>query len=227
LSVNDVPPQWFAGGGLSTVHWAAIVAGICVALLILVLAVYFVIAAKRRKDKEQNSKSGPPKFTYVPTTDSSALYPAPENKSVSTIDLASVDQNKEILSQYQSGAVTIYDGRTVPVHWSASQLLQEHERRHSPCGQQNEPSDHFTGAQQRLGFHQRQLPLEFRQRHLRRSDPPDQQNIYNQLSADYRPYLGRLRRLVLSGSGRWLLLRREVDSGGLQQQHEIPSADVE
>jgi hypothetical protein len=107
--------------------------------LILVLAVYFVIAAKRRKDKEQNSKSGPPKFTYVPTTDSSALYPAPENnKSVSTIDLASVDQNKEILSQYQSGAVTIYDGRTVPIHWSTTQLLQEHERRHSPCGQQNE-----------------------------------------------------------------------------------------
>ncbi len=33
LYVNDVPPQWFAGGGLSTVHWAAIVAGICVAFI--------------------------------------------------------------------------------------------------------------------------------------------------------------------------------------------------
>jgi hypothetical protein len=228
LSVNDVPPQWFAGGGLSTVHWAAIVAGICVALLILVLAVYFVIAAKRRKDKEQNSKSGPPKFTYVPTTDSSALYPAPENKSVSTIDLASVDQNKEILSQYQSGAVTIYDGRTVPVHWSASQLLQEHERRHSPCGQ-NEPSDHFTAPSNDSAFISGSYHLNSGSAiydiviHL----------ISRTSTTSYRPIsrlpavLGRLRRLVLSGSGRWLLLRREVDSGGPQQQHEIPSADVE
>jgi hypothetical protein len=110
------------------------------------MAVYFVIAAKKRKDKEQNSKSGPPKFAYVPTTVSSALYPAPIQ-----LDLASVDQNKEILSQYQSGAVTIYDGRTVPVHWSASQLLQEHERRHSPCGQ-TEPSDHFTAPSNDSAF---------------------------------------------------------------------------
>jgi hypothetical protein len=194
LSVNDVPPQWFAGGGLSTVHWAAIVAGICVALLILVLAVYFVIAAKRRKDKEQNSKSGPPKFAYVPTTVSSALYPAPENnKSVSTIDLASVDQNKEILSQYQSGAVTIYDGRTVPVHWSASQLLQEHERRHSPCGQ-NEPSDHFT-APNDSAFISGSYHLNSGSAIYGGMIHPDQQNIFTQSSAsatppsaDYRPY---------------------------------------
>ena len=168
LSVNDLPPQWFSGGGLSTVHWAAIVAGICVALLILILAVYFVVAAKRRKDKEQQhnningtTKSGPPKFAYVPTTTAGHVvgYPtSPEShlKSASTSDLPTGHQNgtdmqqdhyrntgtlqsKEILSQYQSGAVTIYDGRTVPVHWSASQLLQEHERRHSPYGQ-NEPS---------------------------------------------------------------------------------------
>lgn len=152
LSVNDLPPQWF-NGGLSTVHWAAIVAGVCVALLILVLAVYFVIAAKRRRDKEQNAanssnnnKNGPPKFAYVPSVSSSALYNHSDGnggpiKSASTADLAGSSAsslpNKEILSQYQSGAVTIYDGRTVPVHWSASQLLQEHERRHSPYGQQN------------------------------------------------------------------------------------------
>ena len=139
LSVNDLPPQWF-NGGLSTVHWAAIVAGICVALLILVLAIYFVVAAKRRKDKEQNAnnnKNGPPKFAYVPAV-SSTLY-SENGKAASTNDLA-VSPSKEILSQYQSGAVTIYDGRTVPVHWSASQLLQEHERRHSPYGQ-NEAGD--------------------------------------------------------------------------------------
>lgn len=194
LSVNDVPPQWFAGGGLSTVHWAAIVAGICVALLILVLAVYFVIAAKRRKDKEQNSKSGPPKFAYVPTTTpNSTLYPTPENKSISTIDLADQDQNKEILSQYQSGAVTIYDGRTVPVHWSASQLLQEHERRHSPCGQ-NEPNDHFT-APNDSAFISGSYHLNSGSAIYGGMIHPDQQNIYTQSSAsatppsaDYRPY---------------------------------------
>ncbi|XP_057378167.1 calcium-activated chloride channel regulator 1-like [Daphnia carinata] len=193
LSVNDVPPQWFNGGGLSTVHWAAIVAGICVALLILVLAVYFVVAAKRRKDKEQNSKSGPPKFAYVPTTVSSTLYPTPETKSASTTDLAIQDQNKEILSQYQSGAVTIYDGRTVPVHWSASQLLQEHERRHSPCGQ-NEPSDHFS-APNDSAFISGSYHLNSGSAIYGGMIHPDQQNIYTQSSssatppsADYRPY---------------------------------------
>ena len=73
----------------------------------------------------------PAQFTYAPSV-SSTLYP-PEKEQTNGND-------KEILSQYKS-AITIYDGRTVPVHWSASQLLQEHERRHSPYGQND--GEHF------------------------------------------------------------------------------------
>lgn len=189
LSVNDLPPQWF-NGGLSTVHWAAIVAGICVALLILVLAVYFVVAAKRRKDKEQNAnnnKNGPPKFAYVPAV-SSTLY-SEHGKSASINDLAT-SPNKEILSQYQSGAVTIYDGRTVPVHWSASQLLQEHERRQSPYGH-NDPVDFM--APNDAAFISGSYHLNSGSAIYGGLVPQEQQNAYHSSQSatppsDYRPY---------------------------------------
>lgn len=202
LSVNDLPPQWF-NGGLSTVHWAAIVAGICVALLILVLAIYFVVAAKRRRDKEQNAaaigsnnnpsgKNGPPKFAYVPAISFPSSEGGHQLKSASTADLAGSSlPDKEILSQYQSGAVTIYDGRTVPVHWSASQLLQEHERRHSPYGQ-NEPSDFMTPND--AAFISGSYHLNSGSAIYGGLIPQQQQqqNVYSSQSAtppsDYRPY---------------------------------------
>ena len=49
-------PQWFSGG-LSTVHWIAIVAGVFFTLLIFIIAIYFVINNKRRKDKEVRTPS--------------------------------------------------------------------------------------------------------------------------------------------------------------------------
>ena len=71
----------------------------------------------------------PPQFAYAPSV-TSTLYPS-EKEVASSTSPSPASHDKEMLSQYKS-AITIYDGRTVPVHWSASQLLQEHERRHSP-----------------------------------------------------------------------------------------------
>jgi len=126
---NSLPPQWFSGG-LSTVHWAAIVASSCVAILILILVIYFVVDAKRRKEKEMKTK---PKFAFVPPVNST-LYPAEKE--------IKCDDSKDMMDDVKPPA-TIYDGKTVPVHWSASQLLQEHERRHSPYGQ-NESENPYS-----------------------------------------------------------------------------------
>lgn len=126
---NNLTPQWFTGG-LSTVHWAAIVAGICVAILILILVVYFIVHARRGKEKQVKN---PAKFAFVaPVTNT--LYPSEKEKTT----------DQEIANQYKasSAASIIYDGKTVPVHWSASQLLQEHERRQSPYGHHESPAEH-------------------------------------------------------------------------------------
>ena len=51
--VNGAPPQWFSGG-LSTVHWIAIIASIFFAVLVFIIAIYFVVSSKRQKEKEVN-----------------------------------------------------------------------------------------------------------------------------------------------------------------------------
>ena len=53
-SVNGTRPQWFSGG-LSTVHWIAIIASIFFAVLIFIIAIYFVVSSKRQKEKEVTS----------------------------------------------------------------------------------------------------------------------------------------------------------------------------
>ena len=72
----------------------------------------------------------PPQFAYAPSV-TSTLYPCEKEVVSASASPSPASHDKEMLSHYKS-AITIYDGRTVPVHWSASQLLQEHERRHSP-----------------------------------------------------------------------------------------------
>ena len=147
---SSSPPQWFSGNGLSTVHWAAIVASSCVAILILILVVYFVVDARRRKDKEQ-SQTNKPKFAFVaPVTANAGLYPANDKDKCASLSqhhnynhnhnhnhnqTEKGEMRMDGADSMKAPAVIYGDGKTVPVHWSASQLLQEHERRHSPYGQ--------------------------------------------------------------------------------------------